>query len=295
MTSFITLTFLVVMLGIHVPAAWWWQRRMLRGVDAATRESVRRDVRGYWVRLIAAQTVVLLGAVVWAVMHADGFRNFQIQASSGRIGFYAFHGLWWPFVFPLALRLDKSLRARGVFAGSTQLGPVRTASLKARKVSEYLPSWSTPLEVAMVVIGITVVAARSLTAPDLNPALLWSAGMFAFWAVVFVVGYAFWIRMEVQQSYSWLAETATEEELEAHRRFRVRGIFALQIAGALTFFAASAMVIEVARGSISGSTVGLIGGIAGAVLGLGGGVFGTIASLRVAKLQRARQYREQGH
>lgn len=295
MTSFITLTFLVLMLCVHVPAAWWWQRRMLRGVDAAPRESVQRDVRGYWVRLIVAQTIVLLGAVVWAVMHPEPFRNFQIQASSGRIGFYAFHGLWWPFVFPLILRLDKSLRAHGVLRGPTQPGPVRTASLRARKVSEYLPSWSTPLEVALVTIGINNVAARAVTAPDLNPALLWSAGLFAFWAVAFVIGYAFWIRMEVQQSYSWLADNVTEEEIESHRRFRVRGIFALQIAGALTFFAASAMVIEVARGTLSGSTVGLIGGIAGAVLGIGGGAFGTLASLRAAKLQRARQYREQGH
>ncbi|MCL4693092.1 MAG: hypothetical protein KJ060_11355, partial [Candidatus Hydrogenedentes bacterium] len=230
----------------------------------------------------------------WTALHPEVIWNFQIQASSGRIGFYAFHGLWWPFVFPLILRLDKSLRAHGVLAGPTQPGPVRRASLRARKVSEYLPSWSTPLEVAIVIIGITVVAARAVSAPDLSPALLWSAGMFAFWAVVFVVGYAFWIRMEVQQSYTWFAANATEEELEAHRRFRVRSIFALQIAGAATFFAASAMVVEVARGSISGSTVGLIGGIAGAVLGIGGGVFGTIASLRAAKLQRAQQYREQG-
>ncbi|GMV94059.1 MAG: hypothetical protein AMXMBFR82_38370 [Candidatus Hydrogenedentota bacterium] len=295
MTSFITLTFLVVMLGIHVPAAWWWQRRMLGGVDAATRDAVQHDLRGYWVRLILAQAVVILGIGVWIALHPEIIWNFQIQASSGRIGFYAFHGLWWPFVFPLILRLDKSLRAHGVLTGPTQPGPVRTASLRARKVSEYLPSWSTPLEVAIVIIGMTVVAARAITAPDPNPALLWSAGMFAFWAVVFVVGYAFWIRTEVQQSYSWLAETATEEEIEAHRRFRVRGIFAMQIAGAATFFAASAMVIEVARGTISGSTVGLIGGIGGAVLGIGGGVLGTLASLRAAKLQRAQQYREQGH
>jgi hypothetical protein len=291
MMNVISVIYFVMMIGVHAPAAWLVQRNMLRGLDEPTRRAVTQDLRRYWIRLVIAQMALVIVAISW-LLYSGGALEFGVQTATGGIAFYGFHAIWWPFVFPFMLRLDKSMRAHGVVVSSAQPGPVRRASLRARKVSEYLPSWSTPLEVALVVIGITTVAVRALTAPGLNTALLWSAGMFALWAVVFVVGYAFWIRMEVQQSYSWLAGNSTEEEIEAHRRFRVRGIFALQIAAAATFFAASALVIEVARGTISGSTVGLIGGIAGTVIGLGGGVFGTIASLRAAKLQRARQYRK---
>jgi hypothetical protein len=292
MNNLIMVFFFVALLLVHVPVTWWWQRRMFRGVDEPTRQSISHDIRGHWIRLLAAQTLILICAGAWLVLSPEAVRNSQLQSGSIGMATIGFHIIWWPFVFPLALRLDKSLRAHGVLAPLAQPGPVRTASLRARQVSEYLPAWSTPLEVALVVIGLTAVGARALTAPDLHTPLLWSAGMFAFFAVAFVIGYAFWIRFEVQQSYSPLQETATDDDIEAHRRFRIRAIYFLQIAAATTFFAVAAIVVEVARGTLSGPTAGLIGGTAGAVLGIGGGIFGTVASVRAARLHRSKQYRE---
>jgi hypothetical protein len=283
--------YFAVMIGVHAPAAWLLQWHMLRGVDEPTRSALAQDLRGYWIRLLVAQAVLVIVAISW-LLHTGGALELGVQTASGGIAFYGFHAIWWPFAFPLMLRLDKSLRAHGVLASPAQTGPVRTASLRARTVSEYLPNWSTPLEVALVVVAITFIGIRAFTAPNLNPTLLASAALFAFCAVVFVVAYAYWIRTELEQSYSWLHETATEQEIESHRRFRVRVIFYLLIAAATTFFAVSVMVVEVARSTISGATAGLIGGIAGTVLGLGGGIFGTIASFRAARLQRTKKFRE---
>ncbi len=118
------------------------------------------------------------------------------------------------------------------------------------------------------------------------------AGIFALTGLVIVLGYGFWIRTETQQSYAMFNETATEEDIDAHRRFRVRLVYAGQLIMAATFFAAAGLFIEVGHGTITESLAGLIGGSLGAVVGLAGGAAGTIASLRAAKLQRTRQYRE---
>ena len=100
--------------------------------------------------------------------------------------------------------------------------------------------------------------------------------------------YAFWIRTEVRQSYLWLQGTASDEEIEVHRRFRTRMVFAGQLLGAAVFFGASWLVLEVAHGIISESMAGLIGGVSGGVFGLAGGIAGTVASMRAARLQRIR-------
>lgn len=103
-----------------------------------------------------------------------------------------------------------------------------------------------------------------------------------------MAAYAFWIRMEVRQSYLWLQGTASDEEIEEHRRFRVRIVFGGQLLGAAVFLGASALVLEVAHGTLSESMAGIIGGVTGCAFGIAGGVAGTVAGMRAARLQRVR-------
>ena len=71
--------------------------------------------------------------------------------------------------------------------------------------------------------------------------------MLAGAAVVFLVFYQLWIRREVTTSFG-VAQTGREgsayvERAESLRRFRILGIFWLQICMATVFFAASGVIL----------------------------------------------------
>ena len=108
-----------------------------------------------------------------------------------------------------------------------------------------------------------------------------------------MAAYAFWIRMEVRQSYLWLQGTASDENIEEHRRFRVRIVFAGQLLGAAAFFGAAALLLEVAHGTLSENIAATIGGILAGAFGIAGGIAGTVAGLRAARLQRVRTPKDQ--
>ncbi|MCC6491178.1 MAG: hypothetical protein IT364_27060 [Candidatus Hydrogenedentes bacterium] len=292
MTQLFSMFLLAVLVGVHVPAVWWWRRHMLFGVESAVKERILQDQRGAWIRLQIAYWAAIAGVCCWLLLDPDGVISGQKTRELSRVGFILFHVVWWPFAFPCVQRLDRALRTHGVLASPILLGPTRTASLKPRSVRDYLPAWSTAAEVALLAVAITVLAARALTLDTIESRLAWSATIFASTALLFMAGYAFWVRMEVQQSYTWLHATASDEEIEQHRRFRTRMVFAGQLLGAAIFFGASWLVLEVAHGTISESMAGLIGGITGGVFGLAGGVAGTVASLRAVRLQRLRTPKE---
>ncbi|MCC6699845.1 MAG: hypothetical protein IT365_29755 [Candidatus Hydrogenedentes bacterium] len=293
MTQLFSPIFLAIMVGVHLPAAWWWRRRMLRGVDGLTRESVLREQRGAWLRLQIAYWAAILGVCGWALLDFDAIVSGQRSQALSSAGLILFHLIWWPFVFPCMQRLDRALREHGVLVSPATLGPARTASLKPRCVRDYLPAWSTAAEIAFLAVAVTVLATRALTLEAIEPRLAWGATVFAATALLFMAAYAFWIRMEVRQSYAWLRGTASDKEMETHRRFRVRIVFAGQLLGAAVFFGASALVIEVAHGTFSESMAGMIGGITGCAFGIAGGVAGTVAGMRAARLQRVRTSEDQ--
>ena len=292
MMAIFTPVFLICAIAFHLPFALWWQRRMLSGVDEPTRRAIANTLHTRWILFYVVYAVAFGGILCWLALDWTAIRTNQRGGWVTGVALGVFHGVWWPFVMPIFQDLDRALRQHGVTAHGGPSSPVRVATLKPRRMIEYLPGWAGACEIAVLLVSATVLATRVITAGSIEPRLAMGAAVFAMTGFITIVAYAFWIRMETQQSYAAFSETATEEEIESLRRFRVRMVFAGQLLMACTFFIAAGLFIEVARGTIAEPTAGLIGGALGSAVGIAGGIAGTMAGLRAAKLQRTKPYRE---
>jgi len=292
MMTIVTPVFLICAIAFHLPFALWWQRRLLSGVDEPTRRAIADTLRARWWIFYVVYAAAFGGVLCWLAFDWTAIVSNQRHGWIPGVALGVFHGVWWPFAMPIFHALDRALREHGVTTEGTPTSPVRTATLKPRRVFEYLPSWSGVSELALLLVGATVLLTRVLTAEIIEPRLAMGAALFAMTGLITIVAYAFWIRMETQQSYSTFSESATEEELESLRRFRIRLVFAGQLLMAGAFLVAAGLFIEVARGTIAEPTAGVIGGVLGSAVGIAGGIAGTMAGLRAAKLQRTKQYCE---
>lgn len=287
MMAIFTPVFLICAIAFHLPFALWWQRRLLSGVDEPTRRAIADTLRTRWRVFYVAYGILCWLSLDWTAIQSNQRGGWVTSVALG-----VFHGVWWPFAMPIFQALDRALREYGVTTHGISSNPVRMATLKPRRVSEYLPEWGGACEIAVLLVSATVLVTRVLTAGSIEPRLALGGAMFAATGLITIVAYAFWIRMETQQSYAAFSETATEDEIENLRRFRVRMVFAGQLLMACTFFIAAGLFIEVARGTIAEPTAGVIGGVLGSAVGIAGGIAGTMAGLRAAKLQRTKPYRE---
>ena len=282
------IAFAVLMVAPPFPLAWTIVRFMTRRLEDTQRKTVLGDIRPAMVRLAAVNAAVVAAFVIWFVLDWAAISSGQRRSIMFPVVFGSFHGIWWPFVMPVLRGIETAMEKRGITDSKPHTGTVRVAGLTPRRIRDYLPSWSRFLTPALGLLGIVAVAIRLAQYPPTEPRVLMGAGLFAAFAVAFLVFYQLWIRWEVDTSYGvgQPGETASEYEKQAEglRRFRIRGIFWFQILMAAIFFGCALLFVEVSRGALAEPTAGIIGGILGATVGCLGGVFGTIAGIRANRL-----------
>jgi hypothetical protein len=220
-------------------------------------------------------------------MNAGSLKALVLAVQAGILGF---HAIWWPFVVPVFRTMERELETRGLTRTQQGAGPKRSAALTPRRIEEYLPGWMRGLAFAVGAAGIGGLTWRlALHTPEqirLNVMIV----TFSLSGVFLLVAWGWWIRREMAAPYvaDGAPENATARmaEAESLRRFRMRGICALQIAGAATFFAFAIACVELDRGAISERALGIAGGIAGTLVGTAGAVFGAVAGIRTQRAMR---------
>lgn len=218
---------------------------------------------------LSVVTVIAWAAVaVWLVADAGGIA----AGTRGRFLGIAEIGIplsiFWIFAAPLLGKIDKAARAsvqEQIAGGDSQY---RAASLRPRKLSNYLPL---PLRVpGMLICVITLaylIGQISVASPGLRLTMPIGYGAIA---VIFFFLYEVWIRGEAlgaQALGSGNTSGPTAEEAEWTRRRRVRQIFFLQITLTLFFSMMALVAIGIRWESPTGSTIGALTAVAGVLVG----------------------------
>jgi hypothetical protein len=285
--KYLNLAMIAVFFGIHYPVARWYVARVLSELDSEVARGVRTALALRMRVLFSIWSISCAGSL--AVLAAFGFSERVTGTVSGA-AIIGFHLIWWPFVVPVFRRLELELKSRGVERSRETAGPTRTATLAPRVVGSYLNPWMRLLPVFVAAGGVSAVTWRTAMYPPSEPRFWFMVLTFAASALFFWIAWSIWVRKEISASYpvDGPAKSAPDRiaAAESMRRFRVLGIYWFQVAASVFFFAAAVLCIEVDRGAIAESTVGIFGGVGGTLLGVAGGVFGTIAGVRMHRVMR---------
>lgn len=170
------------------------------------------------------------------------------------------------FIFP-ALN-EATATARGLVRSETAPAAVRTASLRPRRVSDYVPHRALllPYGVALVSPALLVLRLAAPHAGGRRPLL--SMG-FAAASLVFSALYGKWIHEEAcGPDASGVAGTGDEPAREDERRRRVRAVFAGQSALVTVLGGLALVLVDVDWSSAAGRIVGLAGASIGGFVGI---------------------------
>jgi hypothetical protein len=210
----------------------------------------------------------------------------------------AFHLLWWPIAVRVHAEATRVGMGKAPCSPFGSPGNVRMASLKPRRVSDYLSPTARAVPPLIGITALALTGRRFLTTAS-GVALSPQCWLFTAVGVLIIVAYGFWIRREVAAPQALAGEgDALEryyEEVEANRRFRVRCVFALQVVFSSLFFASGYFSIIVAQGKLSGARLGLFGGLGGSVVGLLGAICGIVGSARMRRIEFLRQQLTSGN
>jgi hypothetical protein len=285
--NYVNLAMIAVFVGIHYPVTRWYVLRTLADVDHDKRTAILSALR-LRIRLLLWVWLVAVGAsVAWLAIHR--FSAISLTQAGGA-SILAFHAIWWPFAVPVIQKVHTELRRHGIERSPMPVGRVRSASLKPRAVRSYLTLWMRALPPVLAAAGTLAVAITAYQDPPSETRIWVMAVVFTASAVLFLVLWSAWVRREITMSY-FVGEGGDSTDVrmlaaEELRRFRVLGIYWLQLAGSAVFFGSALIVLQVDRGTLSESAAGIFGGIAGTSIGLAGAVFGAVASFRMQRLMR---------
>ncbi len=276
-----------VLYGVHYPVAVAYVYWTLKGLPDAEKAAVA-DALKPRMRLLLAVWLAVLAASAAALIYTQG--SPDVVKSFGFSAIVGFHVIWWPFVVPVFRRAEQVLQSRGLERSSVNAAPVRTAALKPRRASDYLTGWMRLLPAELGFFGVLVLWWRLMAHPPTQPRIWFMVITFAGSALFFLIAWSAWVRREVSTSYlaDGTAEAAPDalKSAEALRRFRIYIIHWMQLIGALFFFFAAILCVELDRGAISERTLGIIGGVGGSLIGLAGGVLGMIAGTWAHRVRR---------
>ncbi len=251
-------------------------------------------------RLLVLGTLGFLAIAIYITLDRqaviEGRRGFVLGLEIA-----LFHFLWWPIAMP-AIRLASPGRKTGSTsgggsvappAGHAPVGAVRQASLRPRRVSDDLGPMMRLMPFGIAGLGLGVTLWRGLGIPAESSYPLGSL-VFTMGAMIVLVAYGLWIRLEVEapQPLQGSGEDLRrlENALERQRRFRVRGVFVVQQLFVAVMFGSGVLWIEVARGTVDESIVGVVGAIGGSFVGLVGATFGVAGSMRAQEVQSVRNH-----
>lgn len=289
------MVWLIVMIPLPLAGLALAAPLVLRQLEPERQAEVRGAVRRGLVRMTLATIAVAAVAAAWYALDREAIAAGARTGALSGVAFGVFHLLWWPFAMPVLTALDRVNRDRanrGRRAPAPRPPEVRVASLKPRRVDTFLPR-SARLLPPLLGLAAPAALAWRFVAVGAGSGAIAAALAFAAGGYAFLISYGFWARREVAVPQD-LAEMEAradeyEKEIDRLRRFRVRGIYALQVTASAVFFGCATVTVDVSAGRLDGRTLGLVGGILGGAVGVAGGVFGTLASVyafRLARLKR---------
>ena len=283
MARWFDLGFVILMLGLPGPYVFWYRKNQLREIASETAARIREETRSLFVGFMIAWLVTFTGMLVWTAGAVAGIHPLGGVVHLFWPVFCGFHLLWWPLAVPLMNRTQQLLEQEGAVAPSRPEGTFRAASLRARRVGDYLPSFSFPLAVVVAVLGPMCVGGWLWLHPEMEQRLLIGAVSFGITGLLAMVVWMFCMKLVLVEQLPG-AGGVLNEETEALRRFRMQGFYWFMLLMAVLMFGAAFLFVKIGRGAIMEETVGLVGGVVGTVVGVGGGVFGTLASWRAHSL-----------
>jgi len=264
---------------------------IVRSIVQRDAVEARRSFALPWSELttLAVVTVVALAAVaVWLILDARA-----IAASLrgpflaiAEIGISLF--IFWVFSVPALRKIERAAHSSVHEQVSAEEAQYRAASLRPRKVSNYLP---VPLRVVGLLICVTALVSLAVQISEAGPdvRLMMPIGYGAIAAVFFLL-YEAMIREEAlgaQALGSGHTAGPTPEEAEGTRRRRVAEIFILQNTLTLLFSMMALVAIGIRWDSSMGLVVAAVLGIAGGVVGGVGCAFALSSEMRDRYLRLA--------
>jgi hypothetical protein len=221
-------------------------------------------------RLATLAALLLFGA--WAVLDPSILSEAR-RAALGVAELAAFVVLGLLFLFP-ALH-EATTAARDLVRSETDRAAVRTASLRPRRVADYvsLRMLLVPYGVAIVTAALLALRLAASPAGDRRPLLCLG---FAAASFVFAGLYGAWIHEEAcGPESSGVAGTGGEPAREEERRRRVRAVFLGQAALVTVLGGLALVLVDVDWSVATGRTVALAGASLGGLVG----VLGCAASI----------------
>jgi len=274
----------VCMVGIDLPVVLLYRNRVMRNLDAADSAAIEHESRPGIVRLAVNSAAVLVGFVVWFALDSAAIASGARRDAFWWVLLGAFFSMWWLLAMPVIRKIDQALAQRAIVHHGAPAGAVRVASLRPRRVADYLPTTARTLPPVLAAAALIAIAVRALAYPPQEPRFLWGAILFAAFALFELILYALWIRGEVAGSYPLAGEGKSaseyEKEVERLRRFRVWAVYWPGLLMAAVFFCAAFLFLEAGRGALNEATGGLIGGLMGGIAGTAVGCWGAACGIK---------------
>lgn len=279
--------FVLLMLGWPGPVVLWWKNRQLKDVSedicARVNQSIRTPMRCF----LTAWIVLFLFLLGWTILALFNIHPLGRPLNLFWLVFGAFHLLWWPFAMPIMNRLNHRLEESGAVAPLLPTETVRTAPLKPRRLRDYVPPYGFPLVIALVVAGPLMIFCWYLWRSPEESRLTFSIIIFAVSGAGELPLWLYCMRISLTERLP-TGDQLDASSSEIERTFRIRVMYWAMIGMALILYGAAVMMIEVAHGTLSDQTAGMIGGLTGATAGIVGGCIGTMMSLRAHRLRQNR-------
>lgn len=244
----------------------------------------RRSFALSWRELtpLAVVTVVALAAVaLWLILDARaiaaGLRGSSLAIAEIGISL----SIFWIFSVPALRKIERAARSSVHEQVSAEEPQYRAASLRPRKVSNYLPL---PLRAVGLLICVTALVSLAVQISEAGPnvRLMMPIGYGAIAAIFFLL-YEAMIREEAlgaQALGSGHTHGPTPEEAEVTRRRRVAEIFILQNTLTLLFSMMALVAIGIRWDSPMGLMIAAVLGVAGGIVGGVGCAFALSSEMR---------------
>ena len=257
------------------PATYLSSRWQVRDIDQKLREATQKAVRRGFLKLALANAATVGVMTIWLALDWNNKHSY--------VGLVCFHIVWWPFAVPVLRELESALSGAHIHSGS-----IRAASLKPRTVSDYLPWWWTWAFAAALVILPSISFVRLAASGQTEARLLFGFLFMTITGISCIASFPLHCRRFLERPYPSLHGNATQlaDEIETQRREWLRIWFGLHLALSNVLMIGGLLFVEVARGTISEETAGVVGGSLGTVAGITGGVFGVWFSRRAQARKR---------
>jgi len=221
-----------------------------------------------WQRRLRIATAVSWAAfAAWLSLDAQAASEGSPRAMLGLAELAAFAILGLAFGLPALAEVAGAAEAIVRARQDGALEKVRRASLRPRRVSDYLPLPLQLVPFAVALATLLLLAVR-LALPAVGERRLWLPVAFGLISIVFAGLYGAWIREEVCGPDA--SGPAAADSLRGELGPSIRRIFIAQV-GIVTAFSALALVLEgVDWASRSGAMVGVAAGLLGGAIGVVG-------------------------